>query len=86
MAAALIKRVRHIVLIIMGSMLPLGWVLSKSCLLSRPFAYTALPVGATRQVFGLHGVLGRCISWWMGLRRRRMSVLSPRPWSGCCGR
>lgn len=54
--AALIKGVQHDFLIAPALLLPLGAVLLGSRLLPRPFAYLALVMGATLQVFGLLGL------------------------------
>jgi hypothetical protein len=52
----LIKAVQHVFLIAPALLLPLGFVLLGSDVLPRVFAYLALAMGATLQVFGLVGL------------------------------
>jgi hypothetical protein len=52
----LIKAVQHVFLIAPALLLPLGFVLLGSKVLPRAFAYLALVIGATLQVFGLLGL------------------------------
>jgi len=52
----LIKAVQHVFLIAPALLLPLGFVLLSSNVLPRVFAYLALAMGATLQVFGLLGL------------------------------
>ncbi len=53
---ALIKAVQHLFLIAPALLLPLGFVLLRSKLLPRLFAYTALLIGALLQIGGLAGL------------------------------
>ena len=55
---ALIKAVQHVFLIAPALLLPLGVVLLGSRVLPRAFAYLALAIGTTLQIFGLVGLLG----------------------------
>jgi hypothetical protein len=55
---ALIKAVQHVFLIAPALLLPLGAVLLGSQVLPRVFAYLALAIGATLQIFGLVGLFG----------------------------
>ena len=55
---ALIKAVQHVFLIAPALLLPLGVVLLRSRVLPRIFAYLALLIGATLQIFGLVGLFG----------------------------
>jgi len=55
---ALIKAVQHVFLIAPALLLPLGAVLLGSSILPRAFAYLALAIGATLQIFGLVGLFG----------------------------
>lgn len=55
---ALIKAVQHVFLIAPALLLPLGVVLLSSQVLPRVFAYLALAIGATLQIFGLVGLFG----------------------------
>jgi hypothetical protein len=52
----LIRAVQHVFLIAPALLLPLGFVLLGSNVLPRAFAYLALAMGATLQVFGLLGL------------------------------
>ena len=52
----LIKAVQHVFLIAPALLLPLGFVLLSSGILPRWFAYLALAMGATLQIFGLLGL------------------------------
>ena len=52
----LIKAVQHVFLIAPALLLPLGFVLLGSNVLPRGFAYLALAIGATLQIFGLLGL------------------------------
>src|SRR5215510_801815 len=52
----LIKAVQHVFLIAPALLLPLGFVLLGSNVLPRIFAYLAVALGATLQVFGLLGL------------------------------
>jgi hypothetical protein len=56
-SAAVIKQVQHLFLIAPALLLPLAFVLLKSGVLPRVFAYTALPIGALLQIGGLLGLL-----------------------------
>src|SRR5580692_2279021 len=53
---ALIKAVQHVFLIAPALLLPLGAVLLDAQILPRVFAYVALAIGATLQIFGLVGL------------------------------
>jgi hypothetical protein len=55
---ALIKAVQHVFLIAPALLLPLGAVLLDAQILPRVFAYVALAIGATLQIFGLVGLFG----------------------------
>ena len=55
---ALIKAVQHVFLIAPALLLPLGVVLLGSPVLPRTFAYLALAIGTTLQIFGLVGLFG----------------------------
>ena len=55
---ALIKAVQHVFLIAPALLLPLGAVLLGAQILPRVFAYVALAIGATLQIFGLVGLFG----------------------------
>ena len=55
-SANLIKAVQHVFLIAPALLLPLGFVLLGSNVLPRGFAYLALVMGATLQIFGLLGL------------------------------
>jgi hypothetical protein len=55
---ALIKAVQHVFLIAPALLLPLGAVLLGAQILPRVFAYLALAIGATLQIFGLAGLFG----------------------------
>ena len=55
---ALIKAVQHVFLIAPALLLPLGAVLLGSQVLPRVFAYLALTIGTTLQIFGLVGLFG----------------------------
>ena len=55
---ALIKAVQHVFLIAPALLLPLGAVLLGTQILPRVFAYVALAIGATLQIFGLVGLFG----------------------------
>jgi hypothetical protein len=55
---ALIKAVQHVFLIAPALLLPLGAVLLGARILPRLFAYLALAIGATLQIFGLVGLFG----------------------------
>jgi hypothetical protein len=55
---ALIKAVQHVFLIAPALLLPLGVVLLGSRVLPRAFAYLALAIGTTLQIFGLVGLFG----------------------------
>ena len=55
---AMIKAVQHVFLIAPALLLPLGAVLLGSPVLPRAFAYLALLLGATLQIFGLVGLFG----------------------------
>ena len=55
---ALIKAVQHVFLIAPALLLPLGAVLFGARILPRAFAYVALAIGATLQIFGLVGLFG----------------------------
>jgi hypothetical protein len=55
---ALIKAVQHVFLIAPALLLPLGAVLLGSPVLPRTFAYLALAIGTTLQIFGLVGLFG----------------------------
>ncbi len=55
---ALIKAVQHVFLIAPALLLPLGAVLLGAQILPRVFAYLALAIGATLQIFGLVGLFG----------------------------
>ena len=55
---ALIKAVQHVFLIAPALLLPLGAVLLGSSILPLAFAYLALAIGATLQIFGLVGLFG----------------------------
>ena len=52
----LIKAVQHVFLIGPALLIPLGFVLGSSRILSRPFAFSALGLGASLQVLGLLGL------------------------------
>jgi hypothetical protein len=54
----LIKAVQHVFLIVPALLLPLGVVLLGSRLLPRTFAYLALALGTTLQIFRLVGLFG----------------------------
>jgi hypothetical protein len=53
-----IKAVQHVFLIAPALLLPLGVVLLGSRVLPRAFAYLALAIGTTLQIFGLVGLFG----------------------------
>jgi hypothetical protein len=55
---ALVKAVQHVFLIAPALLLPLGVVLLGSRVLPRAFAYLALAIGTTLQIFGLVGLFG----------------------------
>ena len=55
-SANLIKAVQHVFLIAPALLIPLGFVLLGSNVLPRVFAYLALVLGATLQIFGLLGL------------------------------
>ncbi|MGC2303732.1 hypothetical protein [Candidatus Binatus sp.] len=55
---ALIKAVQHVFLIAPALLLPVGAVLLGAQILPRVFAYLALAIGATLQIFGLVGLFG----------------------------
>ena len=55
-SANLIKAVQHVFLIAPALLLPLGFVLLRSSVLPRVFAYLALVLGAILQIFGLLGL------------------------------
>jgi hypothetical protein len=55
---ALIKAVQHVFLIAPALLLPPGAVLLGSQVLPRVFAYLALAIGTTLQIFGLVGLFG----------------------------
>lgn len=55
---ALIKAVQHVFLIAPALLIPLGAVLLGSQVLPRAFAYLALTIGTTLQIFGLVGLFG----------------------------